>query len=141
MTYLLIAVLLLVALSPLLSMMPSRRQRELANLRQAAATSGLYVQFDTREGDNPPAILYGCRRQRGDRAAAAGIYVRVDEGWQSRVGEWAAERLKLLDALPAGVSEIREDSGGVTVVWDEQGSAEEVQEIATVLRAILGRHY
>ena len=62
MVYLLIAVVVLVALSPLLSMMPSRRQRELAKLRQAAASAGLYVRFDADLQGEREGVLYGCRR-------------------------------------------------------------------------------
>ena len=66
MTYLLIFVVVFVALSPLLSMMPTRQQRRLANLRQAAAISGLYVQFDAGGDEGQPremerAIAMGCR--------------------------------------------------------------------------------
>lgn len=141
MAYFLIAIVVLVALSPLLSMMPSRRQRELAKLRQAAASAGLYVRFDTDLPGEREGVLYGCRRQRGDRPTALATYVRENAHWRPENGQWADDRLALLADLPAGVSEIREDVAGVSVLWDEQGGPEEVQAIARVLRSLLGRSY
>ena len=142
MTYLLIFVVVFVALSPLLSMMPTRQQRRLANLRQAAAISGLYVQFDAGGDEGQPReILYGCRRQRGDRSATPGIYRLSDGDWAPSQGQWAAERVQALADLPGGVSEIRDDSGGISVIWDETGEPEDVEAIARVLRGMLGRNY
>jgi hypothetical protein len=141
MSYFLILVIVLVAVSPLLSMMPSRRQRQLANLRQAAASAGLYVQFDRDLPGEREAVLYGCRRQRGDRPTAPWTYVLEESGWRAKNGLLPGDRLALLADLPAGVSEIREEAGGVAVLWDEQGGPEEVQAIARVLRGLLGRSY
>jgi hypothetical protein len=141
MSYLLILVVVLVAVSPLLTMMPSRRQRQLANLRQAAASAGLYVQFQRDLPGEREAVLYGCRRQRGDRPTALGTYVREGSGWRAKDGLWPEDRLALLADLPGGVSEIREEMGGVIALWDEHGEAEEVQAIARVLRGLLGRSY
>ena len=145
--YLLIGLLLLVALSPLISIMPTRRQRRLAALRQAAASAGLYVQFD-RAGDSadtppgePRAVLYGCRCQRGDARGEPGVYRREDDQWQASAGNWPAARLEALLQLPAGVSEIRDDMAGIAVLWDELGEPEDVQVIAQVLRGLLGRKY
>ena len=152
--YLLIGLLLLVALSPLLSIMPTRRQRQLANLRQAAASAGLYVRFDktadeaerpsvpgSTQGDGPRAVLYGCRRERGDARGEPGVYRRDGEDWLANAGRWSPERLKALAELPGGVSEIRDEMSGIAVLWDEQGEAEDVREIARVLRSLLGRKY
>ena len=141
MSYILIVVVLLVALSPLLSMMPSRRQRQLADLRQAAASAGLYVQLDSGLPGESERVRYGCRRQRGDRAIAPGTYVRDESGWRATSGQWPEDRLALLADLPEGVSEIREEMGGISALWDEQGGPEEVQAIARVLRSLLGRSY
>jgi hypothetical protein len=144
MTYLLIAFVVMVALSPLLSMLPSRRQRQLADLRQAAASAGLYVQLlPTPVGsDAPPDVFYGCRRQRGDNPSAGRVrYQREDVQWRAVDRTWPAERLGLLSEFPEGVSEIREDGAGIGVVWDERGEREDVEAMARILRRMLGRHY
>lgn len=143
MPYLLIALVVLVALSPLISMMPSRRQRRLANLRQAAASAGLYVQFDNAGAarSESPGVLYGCRRQRGDAPAQPAVYRREAAGWQADSGHWSQQRLEMLDSLPGGVSEIRDEPAGIAVLWDETGERNDVELIARVLRGLLGRKY
>ena len=139
MTYLLIIFLIFVALAPLLSMMPSRRQRDLAGLRQAAASSGLYVKLE-RE-DEKEQVFYGCRRQRGDTAALPAALHRQGEGWVQERGAWPPERIALLSELPPGADRVREDREGIGLYWDEQGNREDVQEFARVLRGLLGRHW
>ena len=140
MTYLLIFGVLLLALSPLLAMMPTRRQRELASLRQAAASAGLFVKLD-REGGEPGQVYYGCRRQRGDTPAQSAILQRGAAGWSLQSGECAAERASLLAALPEAVMQFREDAREVGVFWGERGTLEDVQTIAGVLRKLLGRQW
>jgi hypothetical protein len=140
MSYLLILVVLVVALSPLFSMLPSRRQRHIARLRQAAATSGLYVKLE-RGDDDVETVFYGCRRQRGDAGAAPASALRGAEGWAIEGGDWPGERLALLGELPEAVMQVREDRQGIGVFWNEQGSPEDVHQIAAVLRKLLGRHW
>jgi hypothetical protein len=144
MSYLLIVFVVMVALSPLLSMLPSKRQRQLADLRQAAASAGLYVELlpTPVAADAPREVLYGCRRQRGDKPSSGRVrYQREEAQWRAIARTWPAERLELLPELPAGVSEIREDGTGISVIWDEQGAPEDVEMIARILRRMLGRHY
>jgi hypothetical protein len=140
MTYLLILVIVMVALSPLLSMMPTRRQRQLATLRQAAASAGLYIKLE-RDEAQVEQVFYGCRRQRGDSPASPAALVPGEFGWVAELGNWPRERLDLLSELPPGVDRVREDREGVGLVWDEQGSREDVEIIGRVLRGLLGRHW
>lgn len=140
MSYLLIIFIVFVALAPLLSMMPTRRQRELADLRQAAASAGLYVKLEREEGGEE-RVYYGCRRQRGDHEAAPALLSRSDEGWRQERGNWSGERLETLSALPPGVGQIREDREGIVLSWDEQGTREDVDTIARALRQLLGRRW
>lgn len=139
MTYLLIVFAIFVALAPLLSMMPSRRQRDLADLRQAAASSGLYVKLE-RE-DETERVFYGCRRQRGDTTALPAALHRQGDAWVQERGSWPPERIEALSELPAGVDLVREDREGIGFYWDEQGSREDVQKFARLLRALLGRRW
>ncbi|MEM0955973.1 MAG: hypothetical protein AAGI24_17665 [Pseudomonadota bacterium] len=140
MTYLLIFAVLLLALSPLLAMMPTRRQRELARLRQAAASAGLFVKLD-RDGGEPGQVYYGCRRQRGDDPAQAATLLRSAEGWALQAGQWRADRTMLLSPLPEAVMRCHEDAREVGVYWGERGAVEDVQVIAQVLRKLLGRSW
>lgn len=141
MTYLLIALVVMVALSPLISMMPSRRQRQIADLRQRAALCGVTVQLRglphaTTSGDSRP--FYGRHRQRGDHTIAINaVYQRDGEGWQSSVGALSADMLALLAQLPVGVSHVCENLQGVGLFWDERGPETDVECIDGVLRQLL----
>ena len=68
MSYLLIIFVIFVALAPLLSMMPTRRQRALADLRQAAASAGLYVKLEREgAGEDVDTIARALRQLLGRR--------------------------------------------------------------------------
>jgi hypothetical protein len=140
MTYALIFLVVLIALSPLLAMRPTRRQRELANLRQAAASAGLFVKLD-KDGADPGQVYYGCRRQRGDAEMEALTLLREGGDWRVTRGHWPQRLEGVLDALPGAVTQLRADSREVGVLWDERGSTEDVDAIARVLRSALGRRW
>ncbi len=141
MSYLLIALIIMVALSPLISAMPTRRQRLIADFRQTAALAGLYVQLKASplqaDGESP-LPFYGCRRSREDKPSSGTVvYRRVETGWAALHGHWPTQRLDLLEALPIGVRAVCEDLTGVGVFWDEQGERADVEHIAQTLRELL----
>ena len=143
MSYLLIAIVIVAALSPLISAMPSRRQRLIADLRQAAAVTGLFVRFrqsPLERDDAPPRVFYGRRRTREDAKVSGEIIYRCDEGcWTAVKGQWSQTLLDSLQALPHGVSLACEDLQGVGVFWDEEGQKEDVSSIDSVLKGMLAR--
>jgi hypothetical protein len=144
-TYLLIALVVMVALSPLITMMPTRRQRQLADLRQRAAVCGLNVQLRALPGAPEGSELlpyYGRLRQRGDRPAPANaVYSRKSVGesevWQCSCGDISRHQNQLLAALPPGVSHVCETSQGVGLFWDERGEEADVDRIDEVLQGFL----
>lgn len=145
MVYLLIALLVGLALAPLLQVLPTRRQRRQARLREAAALAGLFVEF--RDLPLPPAraaSLSGSERQvlyYGLRlpAAAAGRSHRGQ--WWRGGGQWfSAPRPGVavpacLGALPEQVLAFSVDSGSCGVYWREDGDTETVDIIARSLSA------
>ncbi|MCZ6829651.1 MAG: hypothetical protein O7F73_08700 [Gammaproteobacteria bacterium] len=141
MTYLLIALVVMVALSPLISMMPSRRQRQIADLRQRAANCGIRVQLRelpnaAKSGDLRP--FYGRHRQRGDhKIAVNAVYQRHGEGWQSSAGAPSANLMALLAQLPPGVSHVCENLHEVGIFWDERGPEADVERIDAALQQLL----
>lgn len=141
MSYFWIALILLVALSPLVKAMPSRRQRLIADLRQTAALAGLYVQFrqsPLEAADAPPRVFYGRRRSREHALVGmAASYRRDTDGWVCIDGQWPANRLARLAALPSGVSVVIENIQGVGVFWDELGTVEDVASLERVLSSLL----
>ena len=88
--------------------------------------------------DASERVFYGCRRQRGDTAALPATLCRQGEGWVQERGSWPPERIAALSGLPPGVDRVREDREGIGFYWDEQGSREDVQGFARVLRGFSG---
>ena len=140
-TYFFIVLVVLVALSPLISMMPSRRQRQIAKLRQRAAMCGVQVQLR-----KPPAPVadsglqpfYGRGRQRGDhRVAATAIYHLQGDSWISAAGEPCIEHNDLFKRLPDGVSHVYEAAREVGLFWNERGEESDVERISQVLQQLL----
>ena len=86
MSYFWIAVVVLAAVSPLISMMPTRRQRKVARLRESAALSGLYVELKPLPGvleEGQTIAFYGCRRGKQDRSALPALYLHVNDAWRA----------------------------------------------------------
>jgi hypothetical protein len=141
MSYFLIILIVMVALSPLVKAMPTRRQRRIADLRQAAAISGLFVQYrqsPLEPADAPPRLFYGRHRRREDARIGGGVSYRHDAaGWMSVKGEWPPVKMNLLERLPTGVSLASEDLLEAGVFWDEQGQTEDVESIHWVLNEML----
>ena len=140
MSYFLIILVIFIALSPLISMMPSRRQRLIADLRQAAAVSGLYVELRDPPGggDGPRQAFYGCRRGHGQPKPEGTILYACEEGsWSAREGSASAAKLALLGDLPETVFVASEDRRGAGVFWNEQGGKDDVHRITQTLKALL----
>ncbi len=141
MSYFLIGLIVLIALSPLLKAMPTRRQRLIANLRQTAAISGMTVQLrpsPLEEKEAPLRAFYGRRRSREHEPLLQPVsYSRSEQGWRALEGHWPRSKLALLEDLPGGVSAVCEELQGIGVFWDERGESEDVQRIDRVLKAFL----
>jgi hypothetical protein len=145
MAYLLVGFFVLLALVPLLQFMPSRRQRTQAQLRQAAALAGLYVEF--RDLPLPPArrerlhaaerqvLYYGLRlapeRGRGRRAQA--WWREEDGGWRGAPARVAPPAP--VAGLPSWALAASIDGGSCGVYWREDEGTEAVALIAQALRA------
>ncbi len=140
MSYLFIALVILIALSPLITMMPSRRQRRIADLRQAAALSGLYVELKHPPlgAEGPLQAFYGRRRGHSQpKPAAAVLYTREEGDWAAREASGSAAKLALLVGFPETVVVVSEDRLGAGVYWDERGEKDDVERIAETLKDLL----
>ena len=141
MTYLIIALVVGLALAPLFRFLPSRRQRALARLREAAALGGLFVEFRQVPGiEQLPDVAPGSLIYYGLRLppAAAGRVERA--AWLAGEGEWrpVGSRVGAPDALtslPAPVRAASIDAGSCGAYWTEDGDEETVAEIRTALLA------
>lgn len=164
MTYLLIAFVLLIILSPLMWFRQSPRQKMITAMRQEAASKGMRVNLsrpaDAREGEGrleyvtytlpwasetepstEPRMekwLLIRETRRGDPAPWS--------PWQW-LGRESNDRLieplgHIVEALPANVAALEARSDGVVVYWQERGELADVnriyQQLAALREAIRG---
>lgn len=148
MTYLLIAFVVALALVPLTHFLPSKRQREIARMREYAAVHGMFVEFrvvpgrdrarvQDRDRAGQDTIYYGKRlppaKKKGERALA---WRRSDEGWMGLERSFVAP--PVLAGLPAQVLAASVDEASCGVYWRESGSVEDVEQIRQVLEQWAG---
>ena len=142
MAYALIAVAVLLALAPLWHFFPSRRQRQLAGMRETAALGGLFVEFrdlplpDYRLVRMPAAerqVLYYGRRLRHatGKPPKSAAWWRDEGAWRARPGVPAPPAIA--HRLPPTVLAIGVEEGGCGCYWREEGDVESVQQIAALL--------
>ncbi len=89
-TYLLIVFVIALALAPLAHFLPSKRQREIARMREYAAVHGLFVEFrDMPTAAGVPVaargVIYYGKRLPNTRAnpIESACWVRAGDGWRS----------------------------------------------------------
>lgn len=143
MTYLLIIFVIALALAPLSHFVPSKRQREVARMREYAAVHGLFVEFRglpgaavgrlrERDPDGGETIYYGKRlppaKRKGEKQRA---WLREGDAW---VGlERRSEVPPQLLELPPEVLAASVEEGSCGVYWRESGGVEAVARITQVL--------
>lgn len=143
MVWLLIAFVVVMAIVPLMHFAPSKRQREIAGLREQAAVGGLFVEFRDPPGAErgwpedvrPGSIIYYGKRlpaKRQGRIAAA--------GWRCDNDEWRAvggyvEVPESFASLPAGMLAASVDDGSCGVFWTESTGEAAVEQIRCSLEA------
>ena len=144
MTWWIVLLLVGAALSPLVWLRPSPRQRGQMELRLAARRLGLGMQLSQQEWPHwferhPPASCaqYHCGRRRG-----------VHEHWsywQTAPGQWCNQwrepcvdvnLLEQLQRLPADVYKVEAGPQMVALYWGEDGGEAELQRVATLLKAL-----
>ncbi|MEO0435305.1 MAG: hypothetical protein AAF098_00185 [Pseudomonadota bacterium] len=158
MNYLLVSLIVLVALAPLWQFRPSKTQRKQAQLREAAALAGLFVEFrdcplpSYADRDGKQWVFYGARLQPGrSKARDTVFWYRVEEeGAGNRVigtGEpsgtilgprWLSKPKR--HDVPNVCAELANSWVAVSVsdtscgaYWDESGDSEEVQKVARLM--------
>ncbi len=138
MTWLIIALVVGLALAPLMHFMPSKAQRHTARLREAAAVQGLFVEFrDPPEKDRAPAgpapIYYGKRLPPPRRGAVRrGAWLRdPEEGWRGSPRRTPVPAL--LQEMPEEVAAASLDEGSCGIYWHERGDESTVTRIRQLL--------
>lgn len=149
MTYLLIIFVIAVALAPLSHFVPSKRQREIARMREYAAVHGMFVEFRDmparNSGRNTPrdpagqeTIYYGKRlppaRSKREKAQ---IWLCESEGWAGLERRDAVP--DELQSLPGEVRAASVDAASCGVYWRESGGTAKVEAIRVSLEAWASR--
>jgi hypothetical protein len=151
MKFLLILFVLAVAISPLLSMAPGKRQRKIAKLRQYAQSKGLIVTLAVppqlplwlvanRDTNTRQSACYTRRYAPEEKRGRSEFFclLRHEQGWYSEDGKPAsAPKVVLLDDLPMDVGAVVVDRQGCSVYWDESGGVEGIDQLIGVMELIL----
>jgi hypothetical protein len=148
-TYLLIAFAIAVALAPLSYFAPSKRQREIARMREYAAVHGMFVEFrqvpgryggglGKREGALRDTIYYG-KRLPPSKGKGEDTLI-----WLLEAGCWAGLEHRsavppALQSLAAPVLAASVGEGSCGVYWRESGGVEAVELIRQVLESWAGQ--
>ena len=150
MTYLLIFFVIVVALVPLTHFMPSKRQREIARMREYAAVHGLFVEFrsvpgrasgriKSRDRAGHDTIYYGKRLPpaKQKKPEQSQTWLLEAEGWVA-LGRRLAVPESLVQ-LPAEVLAASVDEGSCGIYWRESGGVDAVEQIRQVLETWAGQ--
>ncbi len=141
--YLLILFVIAVALAPLTHFLPSKRQRQVAKMREYAAVHGLFVEFRdlparaSRQGveERKQQIIYYGKRLPPSRNEA-----RSRTAWGLEDGEWVslAKRVPVpaaLQQMPDSILAASLDEGSCGIYWLEVGDEADVEQIVSALQA------
>ncbi|MFT7301040.1 MAG: hypothetical protein ACI89Z_001508 [Porticoccus sp.] len=160
MTYLLIAFVLAVILSPLMWFRQSPRQKLITAMRQHAAAKGLRVKLskpaDAREGEGRlEYVTYLLPWSPGSDPSSEArmekwlLIKETDRGDPSPWPEWrwrgrkSNDRLTstigaVLEGLPKTVAALEAYSEGVRIYWQERGDLEEIELVSRQLSILKG---
>ncbi len=127
-------------LGPLIAVVPSKRQRYLADLREQAARLGLSVRLrplpniPPRFRFEPPQELMSYELRRpfpGASGSAPTVLVLGADGWSAL--ELGGRVPSGIEALPEGVLLVTFTEYSIAAAWDERGGEEALKRLATVL--------
>lgn len=142
MVWLFIFFVLAIAMVPLLHFAPSKRQREIANLRQNAAIAGLFVEFRETPGIADRPLPEGVRAQDliyyGKRLPATSKRARLTHAWRRDREGWLGiggyvPIPEMLKEFPDSVVCASVDPDSCGVYWNESGGDAAVAEITALL--------
>lgn len=151
MSWSVILILLLVfamMLGPIMMLKPSRRQQQIAQLRQTAARLGLRVELQTLGGRQLAVYSVAWPREAGQKFPGVGWAldkagyehgIHFDGRWQWRDKRAAPEPLQAglheaLRHLPAGVEAVEATPLGLGCLWTESGGSRELDLMAAWLQ-------
>ncbi|MET1080243.1 MAG: hypothetical protein ABWY06_19705 [Pseudomonas sp.] len=144
MTVWIVGALLIVMLSPLVWLVPSRRQQGQMNLRLAARRGGLAMQLSRQEWPHwlvpepPNSCAQYHRPRRRDRQDSWCYWQQAPGQWVNRWREPCTDPLLIeqFATLPGDVYMIEAGPRMLALCWGERGDEAMLQRIAAVLKAL-----
>ena len=144
MTVWIVLSIILVVLSPLVWLRPSRSQSGRMAMRMQARRMGLAMQLIPQEWPHwlpaePPSPCPQYHRPRTARAADVWVYWQMEPGvWVNQWREPCDDRrlIEQFKTLPADVYKVEAGKQLIAVYWAERGEPEVLQQIAAVLKAL-----
>ena len=137
-TYLLIVFVVALALAPLTHFLPSKRQRDIARMREFAAVHGLFVEFRNlpATGGEPVSIrdvIYYGKRLPNRRASPieTAAWWRSSQGWHS-AGCRSPVPAPVQDLSPDIIA-ASVDQSSCGVYWTESSGVAGVEHIRQIL--------
>ncbi len=141
---LLILFVIAVALAPLTHFLPSKRQRQVAKLREYAAVHGLFVEFRNLPGSDisitgsaqraQQMIYYGKRLPPSRREPRSRLaWLPGERGWKGQGHRQPAPACS--EKFPAHILASSQEEGSCGVYWLEPGTEQDVQCIVDALEA------
>ena len=137
-TYLIIAIIVAIALAPLVQLRPSKQQRKIAAMREYAAVHGLFVEFrnaPSSHGAVTPVgevVYYGKRLPNERRSPVMpASWVHYQDGWRS-VGTRVAVPAPVMDLSPE-ILAASVDPTSCGVYWKETSDTDAVEQIRVIL--------
>jgi hypothetical protein len=137
-TSLLILFVVALAIAPLLHFLPSKRQREIASIREYAAVHGLFVEFRHAPSEEPVTgpiknLIYYGKRLPTSRVNALDscAWIRTQSGWRS-----VGRRLPVpvpVQELPVEIVAASVDQFSCGVYWTEAEGERGVEQIRQML--------
>lgn len=139
---LIIIFVIALAIAPLSNFLPSKRQRQVARMREYAAVHGLFVEFRDLPGSQsatlaraprPEQIIYYGRRLPPSRGQPRSrhVWVADAQGWRGLGHRLAAPAC--VERLPDGILALSQEESSCGVYWKEPGGEPEVQRIVEAL--------
>ena len=130
------------ALAPLTNFFPSKRQRQVARMREYAAVHGLFVEFRDlpgsdrnrlREKQRPQQLIYYGKRLPPSRGE-----LRPRLAWLAQAGVWTGAGHRrdppaCIDLLPASILALSQEESSCGIYWREPEDEAQVQQIVDAL--------
>lgn len=126
MTWLIVILAMGLLISPLVSSLPSKKQRALGRLRQHALVRGFRIERLEEAGQ----LYFGYRWQR-DMPAQKTVIKQVLS---------PQDQPEVFAPLPSGVVRIELNVHNILVVWDEKGCEADVDCLAECMRQLYSAH-